>query len=469
MNSSVSPPSPDTKPIVPPLTAKTKAAWATGAIADVFMANSFSYLALPIYNVALKVDPAFLGWAMGIPRIWDAIADIFIGNVSDNTTSRWGRRRPFIFIGAILSGLFFALMWMPPAGASTKVIGFYFLGISILYYSVYAVFTVPWSALGLELSSDYHERTNVHAWKNVLQAGGGMFLGCLWWLSLKLGSTDVEGVRRVGVIFGLFIAAAGVLPAIFVRERESNPSREKLPFFKAFRETLGNRAFLCVVGFTLSVIFGVFVVNAFALYINIVYVFHGNKGHVASLNMVINAVFQIVGLAITPAIAFVARRSGKRRTLAGGLLLVMVGFASSWWTYTPAAPYLQCLTLALISPGLACLWIVGPSMLADVCDLDELHTGLRREGMYSAALAWSIKAGIALTMVLSGYMLNWAGYVAAREAAQAPGVVERLRVLYMLVPSAMCVAGLVFVYFYPLNEHRMQDIRAKLTAKREEL
>ena len=430
------------------------------------MANAFSYLAFPIYNVALKVDPAFLGWAMGIPRIWDALADVFVGNTSDNARTRWGRRRPFIFVGALLSGLFFALMWMPPASSGVKVIGWYFLGMSILYYSAYAVFTVPWGALGLELSDDYHGRTNVQAWKNFFQATGGIFLGALWWLSLRLGSDEVDGVRWVGLIFGVLIAGFGILPALLVKERHAGIAREKLPFFRALAGTFRNRAFLCVIGFTICIIFGVFAVNAFALYINIVYVFHGDKGEVSSLNFVMNAVFQLVGLAMTPAVATVARQLGKRPTLASGLALIIVGFAASWWTYTPSAPYLQGVTLALISPGLACLWIIGPSMIADICDVDELKTGLRREGMYSAAFAWSIKLSIALTMILSGYMLNIAGYDAAREANQLPGVVERLRLLYMFVPMAMASLGIVFVFLYPLSERRSREVR-ELIAQRQ--
>ncbi len=458
--------SPHSEPAGTRLPAKTKASWASGAIADVFMANAFSYLALPIYNVALKVDPAFLGWAMGIPRIWDAIADAFVGNWSDNTRSRWGRRRPFIFFGALLSGMFFALMWMPPAAAGPGVVGLYFLGMSILYYTAYAVFTVPWGALGLELSDNYHERTNVQAWKNFFQAFGGIFLGSMWWLSLQMGETEVEGVRWVGLIFGVVIAVAGVLPAILVRERTVDPSREKLPFLRALKDTFKNPAFLCIVGFTLCIIFGVFVVNAFALYINILHVFGGDKAGVSALNFVMNAVFQVVGLAMSPLVAGVARKLGKRQTLAAGLVFIMIGFGVSWWTYTPAMPYLQGVSLALISPGLACLWIIGPSMLADVCDLDELKTGLRREGMYSATFTWTIKLSIALTMVLSGYMLNWAGYDAAKEAAQAPGVVDRLRILYMIVPASTSALGLLFVFLYPLTESKSLAIREQLAARK---
>jgi GPH family glycoside/pentoside/hexuronide:cation symporter len=448
-----------------PLPAKTKAAWASGAIADVFMANSFSYLALPIYNVALKVDPVFLGWAMGLPRIWDAFADTFAGNISDNTRSRWGRRRPFIFFGALLSGLFFALMWMPPAKATPQVIGIYFLIASFLYYSAYAVFTVPWGALGLELTGDYNERTSVQAWKNALQAIGGLFLGALWWLSLRLGSNEVEGARWVGVIFGIVIAAAGILPALLVRERHVDRSQQKIPFLKAARATFANPAFLCIAGFTLCIIFGIFVINSFALYINIVHVFGGNKAGVSTLNLIINGAFQAVGLAITPVVAAVAKRAGKSRTLIGGMLFVIVGFLSSWWTYTPAAPYLQVVSLILISPGLSCLWIIGPSMLADVCDYDETKTGLRREGMYNACYSWTIKAGIALTIVMGGYMLKWAGYDAILEANQATGVVDRLRLLYMIVPAVMSLIGIIFVVLYPLNDRRIAEIRKQLASK----
>lgn len=446
----------------PPLKKRTKAAWATGAMADVFMANSFSYLALPIYNVALKVDPVLLGWAMGLPRIWDAFADAFIGNISDNTRTRWGRRRPFIFAGAIASGAFFALVWMPPASAGTMTIAGYFFAISLLYYTAYAVFTVPWGALGLQLTSDYAERTNVQAWKNVFQATGGVFLGVLWWLSLRIGDNEIEGVRWVGIIFGCLIALAGIIPAIFLRESGAGLNQPKMPFWPAVKSTFSNRAFLCLIGFTLCIVFGIFTVNAFALYINILHVFGGDKEAVSSLNMVMNTVFQFSGLLMTPFIAWGAHKIGKRHALGTGLCFVIVGFLTSWWTYTPAAPYLQGVTLALISIGLACLWIIGPSMLADVCDLDELSTGRRREGMYSASYAWAIKAGIAFTMVLSGYMLNFAGYDATLEGAQAPGVVDRLRLLYMFVPAGLTMLALLFVYLYPLTEARAQTVREKL-------
>ena len=445
---------------------RQKGGWATGVIADVFMANVFNYLAQPIYIVALKVDPVFFGWALGLPRVWEAITDALMGHVSDNTRTRWGRRRPFVFWGAIASGVMFALAWMPPAQASPQIIGIFFLIVALLYYTAYTVFVVPWSAMGLELTTDYYERTNVQVWKTIIQAIGGLFLGGLWWLALHLGKTDVEGVRWVGIIFGLLIACAGVVPALVCKEAEAGQHQEKIQFVKAFKQTFKNKAFLCVVGFNICVLLGVFTITSLAFYINLLYVFVGDKTAVAQFNFWGNVVYQAAGLALTPLVSVVARHLGKQATLAAGFGLVILGFGMSFWTYTPAMPYLQLVTLGLLSPGLACLWVLGPSMLADVCDLDELQTGLRREGMYSASYAWTIKAAIALTMIGSGYVLRIAGYDAALETAQPDGVVLRLRLMYMFVPMLLVAAGIFFVWLYPLSAKRAAEIREQLDVRK---
>jgi GPH family glycoside/pentoside/hexuronide:cation symporter len=444
------PAAPSTDAASKPYTAsrRQKASWATGAFADVFMANAFSYLAMPIYNIALKVDATTVGWAMGLPRVWDAIADVIVGFKSDNTRTRWGRRRPFIFVGGILCGLLFALAWMPPAQASTTVIGAYFFAISILFYTAYAIFTVPWGALGLELTDDTHERTNVQAWKNIFQAIGGVGLGTMWWLALRLGDNEVEGVRYVGVIFGLLIAACAIVPAVLCRERVQTNAHAPLSLVQAARATFTNRAFLCIIGFTLLVIMGLFMVHSLALYINIYHVFGGNKEEVSTLNMIAGGAFQLTGLAFTPLVAYAAKRLGKKSALLLGLVLVCVGFASSWWTYTPDSPYLQILSLSLISPGLACLWIIGPSMLADTCDTDAQSTGLRREGMFNASYVWSIKAGISLTLILSGYLLKWSGFDPALDQ-QPESILHVLRLCYAMIP-VVCVAGAIAcVIAYP--------------------
>jgi len=438
-----------------------KSAWALGSVADVYMTNALNYLAFPIYNMGLGVDPRLLGWALGLPRIWDALSDPLMGNISDNTRTRWGRRRPFVFIGAVLCAVMFALIWSPPTGWSASAIGWYFMGMTFLYYTAYTVFAVPWGALGLELTTDYNERTRVQAYRTVFQAVGGLGLGTMWVLAQKWGGgSDVVGVRYVGLAFGALILGCGILPAVLCRENLKH-DQGKIAFWPAIRATFTNRVFLLLIAVTICVMLGIFMVNSFAVYINTYYVFGGDKTGVARLNMYANFAFQFAGIALVPVISAVAARIGKKKTLVGGLLMVVFSYGTSWWFYTPNYPYLQLVTLALAAPGLSCMWTLASSMLADICDLDEKKTGRRREGMFGASYSWACKAGIALTMILSGYMLQWSGFDAA-VAVQPEAVITNMRLLYMFIPMGFVGLAALLVCFYPLTEKRVHELQADL-------
>jgi GPH family glycoside/pentoside/hexuronide:cation symporter len=447
----------------------TKLAWSSGALADVMMANVMTYLALPIYNIALGVDPRFIGWAMGLPRVWDAISDPILGNISDNTRTRWGRRRPFIFVGAILSGIFFAALWMPPVKFNTTAMGYYFLVTSFFFYTAYTIFVVPWSALGFELTTDYNERTRVQAYRTFIQALGGLLLGTLWWLAIKIGGDQdhvVDGVRVVGLIFGVYIIITGMLPAIFCKEQGSAMNQKKISFLSALATTAKNKTFLLLGAIMFFLLTGLFLVNSFGNYINISYVFNGNIEGVAKLGMIANFVFQATGLALVPLVAFLGVRFGKKKILLLGLSSVFLAYFTTWFLYTPKAPYLQLVSLALMAPGLSCVWVLTSSMLADICDVEEYNTGLRREGMYGAMFSWVIKAGIALTLVGSGYMINISGYDSTLEM-QTEQTILLMRLMYMIVPAVFIGISIVLVCFYPLTREKVEQIRLELDARKQ--
>jgi len=438
-----------------------KSAWAIGSIADVYMANALNYLAFPIYNMGLGVDPRMLGWALGLPRIWDAISDPLMGNFSDNTRTRFGRRRPYILIGAILCAIMFALIWSPPTGWSPTAIGWYFMALVFIYYTAYTIFVVPWGAMGLELTTDYNERTRVQAYRTFFQGVGAFGLSAMWWLALKWGGgNDVVGVRYVALAFAALLLVCGVLPAIFCRENLAH-DQDKIKFWPAIKATFSNTVFLLLIAVTVCVFLGIFMVNSFALYINTYYVFDGDKEGVAYLNMISGFAFQGAGVGLIPVISYIATRVGKKATLIGGLLLVVVAYGTSWWCYTPDNPWLQLITLALAAPGLACMWMIASSMVADICDMDELKTGRRREGMFGASYSWACKAGISLTMILSGYMLSWSGFDAAVEV-QPEAVITNMRLLYMFVPMAFVGLAAGLLIFYPLSEERVHEIQKQL-------
>lgn len=457
-------------PTTPPkkLKRSTKLIWSTGSLADVMMANVMSYLALPIYNISLGVDPRWLGWAMGLPRAWDAVTDPVVGHLSDNSRSEWGRRKPFIFVGAVLSGICFALLWMPPLSFNTSQLGYYFLISSIIFYTAYTIFVVPWNAMGLELTTDYDERTRVQAYRTFVQALGALLLGTLWWLSLKIGSgDDVKGVRVVGMIFGVYIIVTGILPALFCKERTSIVVQKKISFVRAIVTTFKNRVFLLLGAMMFFILVGLFLVNSFGTYINIYYVFNNDKEAASKLGMVTNLVFQASGLALTPVVAWLAVKFGKKKILLFGLTSVLIAYLSTWFLYTPQAPYLQLISLGMMAPGLSCVWVLTASMLADICDIEEYNSGLRREGMYGAAFSWIVKAGIAATLVGSGYMIDISGYNSGAEI-QTEKTILTMRLLYMLVPVFFIGIAVILTAFYPLTRAKVEQIRLELDDRKKE-
>jgi GPH family glycoside/pentoside/hexuronide:cation symporter len=456
-------------PTPEPLARKAIVAWSLGSLAEQMMSNIIGYLAMPIYNIALGVDVKLLGWAMGLPRVLDAVLDPVMGNLSDNTRHKLGRRRPYIFLGAILCGLTFAMLWSPPSFLSKTGLGYYFMIVALLFYIAYTVFAVPWSALGMELTTDYHGRTRVMAYRTFMGSIGGMVVGCLWWLSFKFGGgNEVKGVRVVAIIFGIYVAISALLPAIFCREATHVQSQKQIRLWPAITATLRNKTFLQLSFIILFLLLGLFLVNPFSNYINIYYVFGGHKDSVSTLNMIANGVFQGVGLLLTPFAAWLGFKFGKKRALMIGLVSVIIAYCTSWVTYNPRHPYWQLITLALAAPGLSCVWVLSSSMLADICDVDELHTHMRREGMYGAVFSWLCKAGIAGTLILSGYMLNWSGFD-VKLPQQTPDTIFTMRLLYMVVPVTFICLAFVLTCFYPIDEKTALDVRRQLSARKQAL
>ena len=127
-----------------------KFAYGLGSVVNNLLGGAIGYMSI-VLNVGLGMNPALVGTLQAIPRFTDALTDPVMGYVSDNTRSRFGRRRPYIFVGAICVGLVFALMWQLPPGRSENFYFWVFLAGSILFYLCYTVFATPWVALGLSL------------------------------------------------------------------------------------------------------------------------------------------------------------------------------------------------------------------------------------------------------------------------------------------------------------------------------
>jgi len=445
-----------------------KIAWGTGAMADTLMANIIGGLALPIYNIALGVNPVLIGYALGIPRLWDAITDPFMGNISDNTHCKLGRRRPYIALGAILSGILFAILWMPPTKFSQTGLFIFFLIVSILYFTAYTIYTIPQNALGFELSADYNERTRVMAYRSFFAGVGGLLFPWAYKLCFlkQFGSNEVEGVRIVGIIFGILIIITGMVPAIFCRENIQVQTQVKISLMEAFKYTVKNGTFLILALVIFFILLGLFLVAPLGSYINIFYVYGGDKSSAATIGGVGGTMYAGMSILMIPLVTYLGTHWGKKSTLLAGQSIVIISSLSSWFLYTPKHPYLQLITLAMVAPGLCCIFILTSSMLADVCDIDEVNTGRRREGMYGAVFSWVFKGGIAAVMALSGYLVGWSGFDVKLEAMQRPQTILNMRFMFAVVPAACVGISFLLTISLPLTKKQAMKVRAILDERK---
>lgn len=451
-----------------------KSLWGLGGFGENMANNALPSLANAIYQVGYGLNPVVLGWVLASSRIFDALLDSFIGNWSDHARTRWGRRRPFVVAGAILLAITFAFLWLPPAGLSTTGIAIYLAVAAFLFYLAFAVFIIPFSALGLEMVTDYQARTRLFIFRLVPAFAGSLLVPTLYKFSRSdiFGGNELVGMRYIGVIIAVVILVTALPAGIFCRERHASSSlgKEKLRLVPAIRETLANQAFVILLGAVFLTFTGLFCAIVVYSNVNIYYICGGDKDLSGDVGANVGVIKGLGELAMLPVFALLAVRFQKHRLAAAGLGISALGYGLSWLFYTPDSPYLQLAAYLPANLGLCACWLLNGSMMADICDSDELATGRRREGMFSAVFAIGYKSGIAAGTLLGSYLLHWSGVrgetdAAARIVDLAPEVVTHIRLAYLLPPALCFLAGALLLLRYPLTQARVKAIRETLDAR----
>lgn len=438
-------------------------------------------IAYPLFNMELGMTPTQVAVILMSLRLWDGVADPVMGWVSDNFRSRWGRRRPFIFVGAILAGLTFPLVWWFPADLGTGATMAWVIGFGVLFYTCFTVWTMPYQSMLMEMTPDYDERTRVAAVRGVMQSVSSLAVGFAWWLALRpvFAGADGEpsvanGMRYISLVVGLAMMVLGVIPAIFCRERYYDrvanlPRSKEGPFADlrhSFRATLGNRPFVLLCVFTIFFMLGTSIYDSYGRYVGTYYVLGGDWERSSEFQIYGTFIYVVCSLCFIPIFRSVSERIGKINTLVIAVALVLFSGASVWWTNTPDLPWLMLVNTVFIGAGYAGLWLMIPSMQADVVDGDELATGERREGSFAAVYSWVLKLSFCAGFLLSGPLLEWTGFDATLGAEQPAEVLTQMRVGYVALPVGALLIALVLLRFFPLTRGRMAEIRATLEARR---
>ncbi len=162
----------------------------------------------------------------------------------------------------------------------------------------------------------------------------------------------------------------------------------------------------------------------------------------------------------------VAGSFDKRTILISGASVAILGYISSWFLFTPSAHFLGVLPPVIINIGLAACWPLIGAFTADVCDYDELKTGTRREGMYSAVNGFLIKLAIALVTIIASAVLIWVGIEGANPIISVSNLIT-IRTLYIIFPTLAMLGTIFFIWKYPLTKSRVFEIQEELAIKRQ--
>lgn len=416
--------------------------------------------------------PVTVGWILLLGRIWDAINDPLVGVISDRLDTRWGRRRPMMLLAALPLGILFALLWFRPPTDSGVVLFVYFVVISLSLDTVYTIFSVPHTALMAEITQDYNRRISIVAWRNAFFLLGALLTAAMFKrmaedFVLAWGWADgiLQGYMITGWIFGISLIIAPVLIFWRVQEPANVPIPQQLNAISAFQAVFRNRPFrILSTAFFLAFTGLEFVVVIFVWYLQLVLQAPaGMDDNMAGLLL-------LAALVTMPLVNWLIARWGKRKAY------IIVGF--TWIASIPIAALFPAGAVTAFLPY--CLWLgfiygsgitVPWSMLPDVLEYDELQTGERREGIFTAYMTFFRKLGSALAVFVVNFILARAGFIegtAGTDIVQPQSVVIALRAIMGVLPPLMVVASLVVIRKYPITREYHEQLKAQLQEQKDD-
>jgi GPH family glycoside/pentoside/hexuronide:cation symporter len=430
---------------------------------------------MPVFNIGFGINAAVLGIVAMIFKAWDAFLNPFVGNLSDNTRTRWGRRRPYIVAGGIATAVLLPLVWWMPEdlGTNWMVAGLIIFG--LLLYSAYTVWNIPFEALTMELTPNYDERTNIMAYI----AFFGKVIGLLggWTLAFVTsslfagpdGEPDIiAGVRVASIIFAVVFLVAGVAPGIFIKERNYEKlivSQDREPFLQSMRETASIGPLWFLIGMIFMNLLGIVSISGLGYYINIYFV---NAGDIAGASWIEgwrNTAMFAVGILSIPFWRWFSQLFDKKVAMYFILSMTICGHLLNYWCLNPDLPYLLIIPSVLYSGVGSAIWMISPSMKMDVADYDELKTGRRREGSINAVFSFTLTLAVTLSTGLGGIVLELTGFDESIKR-QAPEVLDRMFHTYLFLPVVFWLVSILFLWLYKLNRKEVDDIKNELREQR---
>jgi glycoside/pentoside/hexuronide:cation symporter, GPH family len=438
--------------------------WGLGTLAGGILFNTTGVLLLRYLTDYLGLAAGLAGLLIAASKVYDALTDPLMGWVSDNTRSRFGRRRPWLLVGTLLCALALVALFNVPGSLAGGGLVAWVVFVLLLYASAYTVFTVPYLAMPAEMTVDYHERSRLMSWRvgftAVAQVAAG-YAAPMLILAFGDGRSG-HGLMSLTLALGVLAAGLGCFALTRTAHATSAPltdsgPRARIAFGEQLRAVAGNKPFLLLMLSKLALLLAVASFGATFAY----FVIHVLKATYALLGTF--TVVSTAGMfASLPLWTRLIRRTDKRRAfIIAGVAYALL--ASSWLLAGPDEPTAVLLLRAAVMGVLGCgTLLCGQSLLPDAIEYDYLRHGERREALFAGFFTMVEKLASALGVAVTGLFLGAMGYVSSADGAvvqQPASALLGISIAVGAIPAVMLLVSCAVLTRYDLGEGRLRELR----------
>lgn len=434
-----------------------------GTVGVSIMLNTVTTYFPAFMATVLGQSPELAGYLLMASKLADAVIDVLIGTMSDRTRSRWGRRKPYLAAGALLSAISFLMLFVPPALSQGALIA-WMVAALVIYSTAYSLFNVPYMAMPGELTDGFHERTRLIGWRTVFVSIGQLLALAGTAALIQRGGGGLSGYATMGLVMALIIGGAMTATALAVPVQHGAPPRagHHLPGPAQLRALARNRPFLMLLGAK------VFQFLSFASMASAGLLYMLNVLGVGYNGQIIFAVTSNIATALVmPLWVHCGRRLGKRRTYLIGVAIYCLN-SLSWLFAGPGIGEIGLIARGMFGGiGSGAIILMSISMLGDTQAYDRVLTGEGREGLLSSTIAMTEKVSFALGVALLGIFLNLLGYVpttGGQLITQPESAQLALTLGFSVIPAAMFVINGLFMWAYNLDEAKLAQAEAEARA-----
>ena len=451
-----------------PLTRGNKFGYGIGEFGECTGYNIFYFFFLLFLTDIVGLPPAIGGTISAIAVFWDAVTDLLIGQASDNFTSKYGRRRP-LMIGVAAPYVIVTFLMFQSFDLSMNGRIAYAIIISILFWTCYTIYTIPYFALGAEITQIFEERTSVRLYAAIFLHAATIVAASTPPLivdkSISLGLSERQGWGNVGLIIGLVILA-GIVICWFCTKGRELPA-EKTHVVKENRvnifRTIGQVVKLKpTVPLAVATFCGAFTCTMLSN--GQVYVMIHKLGFTPGFQSLFLLIIPVLAIVYLPILGALAKRFDKKNVFRYCLGISGIGMFVMFFVGVTGVGTLL-IWGVIFQVGNSALWALYYSMMYDISEVDEFKSGKRREGIITAVMAFFQKIGGSVAMWVTGMVLAAGAYDGLVEV-QSESAIRSIDLICTIIPCIVYIIGSVALIFYPITGARYNALVEALEAKR---